>query len=227
MPLQLNATHLYPHLAALRMKCLRYLSCDPPAMPLMRMSTGASSGIVRQCSASRLRSTVRPWSGMARRNGGAVASKSTSHPVPPLPHPPAPPPPATPITPGTPSGDNAESPGPPANAFVLEPAADAPYCNCAMMSSIRSRSRLASRSSARRLSSSFTTTAPSDAIVFSTSSSPGYGGTAIGQSRVTCPPSGIRSTSRWYSMGRFSRSSDATMVHACLFLRTSTASYGS
>ena len=112
VPLQLKATHLYPHLAALHAKCLRYLSCDPPAMPLMRMSTGASSGIVRQCSASRLRSTVRPWSGMARRNGRAVASKSTSHPVPPLPHPPAPPPPATPITPGTPSGDKARVAGP-------------------------------------------------------------------------------------------------------------------
>ena len=49
----------------------------------------------------------------------------------------------------------------------------------------------------------------------------------MGQSKVTCPPSGIRSTSRWYWMGRVlaeQRRDDGARVPV---LRTSTASYGS
>ena len=48
----------------------------------------------------------------------------------------------------------------------------------------------------------------------------------MGQSSVTCPPSGMRSTSRWYSMSTFWRNRDTAIVHACLLRNTSTASYG-
>ena len=153
-----------------------------------------------------------------------------SHPPPPLPHPSTPPPPHTPILPGTPSGPalpkcgsdlvgccEVNAPTAPTVSSSL------PNCSCRIVSATNSSlvsvgAELESVACAALLLMPSSVSSPVASPVAVSISS-------IGQSRVTCPPSGIRSTSRWYVIFKSDLNNETTMVHACLFRNASTASY--